>query len=199
MLCVTRKATSKPDNLRSYKTTAPSEENYDCMLYEAASATAAAPMYFKGVKFTTQGENWCDGGLRRNNPIMEVMNEVQREPGFRNRKVGCILSIGTGAPSISHISSGLASFLQGAVKMMTNSEDIANDFAATDEAKALAAGKRYFRFSIPQGMEELELDECKEKDLERMRALASNYLRIHCSAEILQCARSLHKPDESRE
>ena len=54
MISVTRKATSRADVLRTWETTHPTEENYDCELWEAASATAATPIYFKSVKFRPQ-------------------------------------------------------------------------------------------------------------------------------------------------
>ena len=69
MLWVTRKATGKPDVLRNYVSSDPAQENYHCKIWEAASATSAAPMYFKHVQFEKLKEKWCDGGLRRNHRI----------------------------------------------------------------------------------------------------------------------------------
>jgi patatin-like phospholipase/acyl hydrolase len=198
MVCATRKAISKPDNLRSFKTTAATEENYDCTIWEATSATTAAPFYFKSVKFTGNGEEWCDGGLKRNNPILEVMAELKREKSFKDRKVGCVLSLGTGAPKIGKVSSNIIGFLKGAVEMMTNSEDIADDFAASDEGKTLASTNRYFRFNVPQGMEDLKLDESDAKAMEKMNALTTNYLRqVGSGNEVERCAKSLLSPDEN--
>jgi hypothetical protein len=194
MLCVTRKATSKADVLRSYETTHPTEENYDCHIWEAASATAAAPMYSKIVKFRKQGEKWCDGGLRRNNPIREVIAEAGREKSLNKKKIGCIVSLGTSVPKISEVSSNLASFLKGCVDIMTNSKDIADDFAADELGKELCNSSRYFRFSVPQGMQELELDDYKET--EKMRALTTDYLRkLGSGNEVGRCAQSLLTPD----
>ena len=96
MVCVTRVGSRKSDVLRTYTTRAPSEQNYNCHIWEAASATAAAPMYFKHVKFRYGGEECTDGGLQRNNPINEALDEVSRHPEFNTRELGCILSIGTG-------------------------------------------------------------------------------------------------------
>ena len=79
MLCVTRTEISKPDVLRNYTSLHPTAENYSCTIWEAASATAAAPLYFKSVQFNETGEKWCDGGLRRNNPINEALAELARE------------------------------------------------------------------------------------------------------------------------
>lgn len=194
MVCVTRKATGKADVLRTWETTHPTEENYDCELWEAASATAAAPIYFKSVKFHKQGEKWCDGGLRRNNPIREIVAEAGREKSLKIKKIGCILSLGTGVPKISSVSGNLALFLRGSVDMMMNSEEVADDFLIEELGKELSNSNRYFRFNVPQGMQDLELDECDET--EKMRGLTVAYLRkVGNGNEVERCAQSLLSPD----
>src|SRR6266566_659300 len=160
MLCVTRKGTSKPDVLRNYATNVPTEENYECQIWEATSATAAAPIYFRSVKFLKRGEKWVDGGLQRNNPIHVAMEEVSRlqKSSFKDREIGCVVSIGTGVPQVKGVSSNLLGFLAGAVRMMTDSEDIAERFAKSSEGGRLRSTNRYFRFNVPQGMQDLKLD-----------------------------------------
>lgn len=159
MLCVTRSAVNKPDVLRNYESIHPAAENYHCTIWEAASATAAAPLFFEGVQFNETGERWCDGGMRRNNPINEAMSELTRERDWKNKKIGCILSVGTGVKKSEAISSSLASVLKGAVAIMTDSDDIARVFASSELGVELFRTHRYFRFSIPQGMQDLQLDE----------------------------------------
>ena len=198
MVCVTRTKTSKPDALRSYLSMDPTAENYDCTVWEAASATAAAPMFFEGVKFQRRGEQWCDGGLRRNNPINEALSEVAREREWKDRKIGCVLSIGTGTTKISAVSSNLAGILKDAVAIMTDAEDITRVFAASELGKQMFRTHRYFRFNVPQGMQDLQLDDWKET--ERMNALTSDYLSQTANGDmIVQCSKSLLDPDESRE
>ena len=135
ILCVTRQATSKSDLLRNYETFHPTEENHKCQIWEAASATAAAPMYFKNVTFENSGDKWCDGGMRRNNPTNEALTEVTREKDWKDRSLGCVVSLGSGAPQIKGVSSNLAGFLKGSVDIMTDSEDIADLFAASKDGR----------------------------------------------------------------
>jgi patatin-like phospholipase/acyl hydrolase len=88
-LCVTRTKSSQADLLRSFESLDATQENYDCTIWEAASATAA-PMYFKRVKFEKHGEKWSDGGIRRNNPINEALAETQRVDDLKHREIGCL-------------------------------------------------------------------------------------------------------------
>lgn len=197
MLCVTRVATSKPDVLRSYESVDPTAENYECTIWEAASATAAAPMFFGNVKFAASGERFCDGALRRNNPIHEALAEVSREKEWKNKEIGCIVSIGCGFARSNAVSSSLTGFLKDSVKIMTDANDIAKVFAASAIGVELAQTNRYFRFSVPQGMEDLQLDEWKKT--ERMSALAMDYLgHAAVGMQVEQCAKSLCYPDENR-
>lgn len=196
MLCVTRTEIGKPDVLRSFESFDPTAENYKCTIWEAASATAAAPMYFKGVKFSETGEKWCDGGLRRNNPINEAFSELSRERDWKEKKVGCILSLGCGVAKSAAVSSNLVGILKGAVAIMTDADDTAQVFAASSLGTDLSRTHRYFRFSLPQGMQDLELDEWKET--EKMRALTTHYLGQTGNGDLVTwCAKSLLDPDEN--
>jgi predicted acylesterase/phospholipase RssA len=198
MLCVTRSEISKPDVLRNYESLHPSAENYNCKIWEATSATAAAPIYFKGVQFGEKGEKWCDGGLRRNNPINEALAELARERDWKDKKIGCILSIGTGVAKISSVSSNLAGILKGALEIMTDSDDTARIFASSERGLELFRAHRYFRFSVPQGMQHLELDDWKET--EKMSALTTDYLAHAANGDMLErCAKSLLDTDENCE
>ena len=196
MLCVTRKATSKADVLRNYKSLHPTEENYNCYIWEAASATAAAPMYFRRVKFEQSGEKWSDGGMRRNNPINEALAETVREREWEHRTVGCIVSLGTGVPQMKAVSANLATFLRRSVEIMTDSEDTASQFAASKDGRELAKSRRYFRFSVPYGMSEIRMEDYKET--EKMSALTVDYLRsVGSGDQVESCAKSLLHPDEN--
>ena len=196
MLCVTRSKINKPDVLRSYESVHPNAENYRCTIWEAASATAAAPLFFKDVQFSKTGERWCDGGMRRNNPINEALSELNREREWKDKKIGCILSLGTGVKKSVPISSNLASVLKGAVAIITDSDDIARVFASSELGVELFRTHRYFRFSVPQGMQDLQLDEWKET--EKMRALTTDYLGHVGNGDLIaRCAKSLLDPDEN--
>jgi len=192
MLCVTNRTTSTKEILRNYRTRNPTETNYECNIWEAASATAAAPIYFKHVTFL--GDEWVDGGLRRNNPINEALAEVSREREWNGKDLGCVLSLGTGVPKLKDVSPNLTGFLKGAVDIMTDSEAVAKDFAASKEGKLLAESQRYFRFSVPQGLQDMEMDDHEEST--QMRAFTRDYINYHdIGHRVQQCARSLYEPD----
>lgn len=196
MVCVTRKKTSKPDVLRNYESEHPTQANYKCTIWEAASATAAAPMFFEAVEFKAGGETWCDGGLHRNNPINVGLAQLGLEIEWKDKPIGCVLSLGTGAPQIKEVSGNLAKFLKGSVDIMTDSEKIADEFAISKDGQELADSRRYFRFSVVQGMEVLQMDEFKET--ERMKSLTDLYLsKIGSGNEVQRCARSLLWPDQN--
>ena len=196
MVCVTRSKISKPDVLRNYESEHPTQENYKCTIWEAASATAAAPMFFEAVKFKSGGETWCDGGLHRNNPINVALAERELETDWKDKPIGCVLSLGTGAPQIKEVSGNLAKFLKGSIEIMTDAEKIADEFAISKVGRELADSRRYFRFSVVQGMETLQMDEFQET--ERMKSLTTHYLsKIGSGSEVERCAKSLLWPDQN--
>ena len=65
-------------------------------------------------------------------------------------------------------------FLQQCVAMMTNAEDTAREFVRGRQGRELLDSGRYYRFNVPQGMEDLKLDDFKK--LEKMNALTTHYL-----------------------
>ena len=196
ILCATRIETSKADILRSYKSIHPTAENYSCQIWEAASATAAAPMYFKSVKFASSGEHWCDGALRRNNPINEALAEIARVPEWEGKEIGCLVSLGTGVARRRPVSSSLLGLVKGAFKMLTDAEDTAKAFAASSVGRELTRSNRYFRFNVPHGMEDLQMDEWKATD--RMAALTTEYLSHADNGDAdSRCADALLSPDEN--
>lgn len=135
--------------------------------------------------------------MRRNNPINEALAETIRESEWKEKKVGCIVSLGTGVPQMKAVSANIATFLLQSVKIMTDAENTAREFAASKDGLDLSKSRRYFRFSVPYGMSEIELEDYKET--EKMSAWTINYLRSAGSGDQIEsCARSLLRPDENR-
>ncbi|KAF7976548.1 hypothetical protein HWV62_6199 [Athelia sp. TMB] len=88
-----------PLRLRSYKTDLEPLSYPDIKIWEAARATSAAPHYF--VPMVINGDKLVDGGLKANNPALELLIEVMDSFGLQ-RPIGCFLTIGTGiAPNVS--------------------------------------------------------------------------------------------------
>ncbi|KAF5547046.1 calcium-independent phospholipase A2 [Fusarium phyllophilum] len=175
MVCVTRGINSRTDVLRSYLSSHPTQENYKCSIWEAASATAAAPTFFDPVKLAG-GESFCDGGMHRNNPINEAVSELNREleRGWSGRSLGCLVSIGTGVVEAANISTSVTTLIRAVVKILTDSEDTAEEFVKSPFGRQLESSGRYFRFNVPQGLQTLKLDEWKET--EKLNAATTEYL-----------------------
>ena len=72
----------------------------DCTIWEAGRATSAAPTFFDPITFSNGG-TFRDGALRDNNPIYELMHEVEAEAS--GLEIASIISIGTGPVSYTHL------------------------------------------------------------------------------------------------
>src|SRR5947209_2389498 len=87
-----------PRRFRTYPVRALASAN--CEIWEAARATSAAPTFFKRIAISDGGgakEEFIDGGLGCNNPVIQVLEEA-RDVFGNDRAVGCLVSIGTGHP-----------------------------------------------------------------------------------------------------
>lgn len=151
MVCVTRSTTSRSDVIRNFTSHHPTQENYQCAIYEAATATAAAPMFFQSVKLTSTGDKLVGGAMRHNNPINQAINEVNREceKAWHGRTIGCIFSIGTGVVDQAQISNSVTGLMKAVAKVMTDSEETAEAFMTSALGQQLARSRQYFRFSVP--------------------------------------------------
>ena len=67
-----------------------------CTIVQAARATSAAPSYFPPVEFGVPKMMYLDGGLSTNNPSQN--RAVREAASLWGRSIGCLLSLGTGAP-----------------------------------------------------------------------------------------------------
>lgn len=69
----------------------------DCKIWEAARATTAAPIYFKGMDISRDAimKSFVDAALGWNNPSEELLDEAGRI-FHKRRKLGAIQSLGTG-------------------------------------------------------------------------------------------------------
>ncbi|KAJ7829026.1 FabD/lysophospholipase-like protein [Mycena olivaceomarginata] len=87
--------------LRTYDS--PDEPAVACKIWEAARATSAAPTFFKRIEINLGGimQPFIDGGLGCNNPTLMLLKEAKVV--FPNRRLACVLSIGTGQVKPAHI------------------------------------------------------------------------------------------------
>jgi hypothetical protein len=110
--------------------------------------------------------SFADGGLGSNNPVDEVEGEAANiwcpETGDLKPLVKCFISIGTGNPGKKAFEDSLIKFLsQTVVQIATETENTEKKFIAR-WAKHFDE-KRYYRFNVEQGLQEIGLDEYKKK------------------------------------
>jgi predicted acylesterase/phospholipase RssA len=152
---------SGPRIFRTY--TVRENQNYDCMIWQAARATSAAPTFFKRIWIGEQGseEEFVDAGLGCNNPVRQVLEESEAVFG-PGKRVACIISIGTGQSDVIGLRSPDA--FQSALpldlvnvlkKIATDCESAAEDV----EKRFKRLGNVYFRFNVEQGLQGITLAE----------------------------------------
>ncbi|CUA75834.1 Phospholipase A I [Rhizoctonia solani] len=150
-------------NIRTYRVT--QNELDDFAIWEAARATTAAPYFFKPLETSTGNGRafkaiYVDGGVRHNNPMMQLLREVARE--FPNRSASFILSLGTGQKNVIQLPrAGFIPKLQ-LFKVVKLLQDIATDCEQTHqdiERNFTTHQNIYFRFNVDQGMQGLGLEE----------------------------------------
>lgn len=127
-------------------------------------ATSAATGFFDSV--TIGSRHFVDGALGANNPVDELEGEASdiwcKETGDLKPLVKCIISIGTGNPGKKAIEDKMLGFLSKTlVRISTETEETAKKFIARwrDHYDA----KRYFRFNVEQGLQDVSLAEYKER------------------------------------
>ena len=160
--------------LRTYMS--PEVPGIDCMIWEAACATSAAPTFFKGMKIGSQ--IYIDGGMVLNNPIQCLLKETMQV--FPDHHLSCIISIGTGKgdtiafpkPSFlqrNFIPTDVVRAIQGiATDCEKEHEQVMHHFTNTCNV--------YFRFNVEQGMQSVSLSDWEK--LANVEAHTSNYLGL---------------------
>jgi hypothetical protein len=119
-----------------------------------------------------------DGALGgHNNPVKLAIEESKDI--WPNRKLGCLLSLGTGKPDVTAISGSLANIADAFVKLYTSCEavddEVHREFARADNDHP------YFRFSVDRGLGNVVLDEWEKE--EEITAITEAYLKYAVQAE----------------
>ncbi|KAK0489807.1 FabD/lysophospholipase-like protein [Armillaria luteobubalina] len=159
----------RPHSLRQFRP--------DCKIWEAARATTTVPIFFKAIKITSGfGPDYVDAGLGINNTTKEVRDDAKDLFG-PNRRVGVLVSIGTGHPGPSGFqqSKGIErvlplEFIRVLQRITTDCENVADELA-----KEYRSGDTYLRFNILHRAEGVSLDEWKK--MSEIMAHTSSYLR----------------------
>lgn len=158
---------------------------------EAALATSAATGFFDPVLIG--GRLFVDGALGANNPVDEVEREASdiwcSETGDLKPLVKCFISIGTGNPGKTAIEDNLPRFLSKTlVKITTETEETAGKFI--ERWRQHYDLKRYFRFNVEQGLQDVGLDEHREQG--KIETATQSYLeRQELSFQLRDCVKNL--------
>jgi hypothetical protein len=98
-----------------------------------------------------------DGALNYNNPT----DQLRVEAGFvwKDRKIGCLISIGTGLQQLKDVFKGLK-IVETLKAKITQTEDTHKTLA-----KAYQGRKTYYRFDVDQGLDRVRLNEADKNDL----------------------------------
>jgi len=135
-------------------------------IWEVARATSAASTYFDPIAIGPYGENFIDGGTVSNNPVEVVFREArdiwkpENDTEYTIQdEIQCLISIGTGIPTVNAFGRTLRKIGQSLIDMATETERTAGNFLR-DRTKLHTLG-RYFRFNVLRGLEEVGLEESK--------------------------------------
>jgi hypothetical protein len=134
-------------------------------IWEAGRATSAAPSFFDPTTFPGFGESFVDGATGANNPIYEVWTEAQDmwQSGPLEDRVKCLVSIGTGVPSLTPFKDDLIGIGQSLQKIATETEKTAEQFLR-DKFRLDDTG-RYYRFNVSRGLENIGLEDSKQMNV----------------------------------
>ncbi|KAF5855336.1 hypothetical protein ETB97_009428 [Aspergillus alliaceus] len=188
-VCTTSYETKDIVRLRDYSV--PTKVDIPATICQAALATSAATTFFNPVYIGTR--KFVDGALGSNNPVEEVEGEAAdiwcSGTGDLKPLVKCFVSIGTGNPGITAIEDKALRFLSETLV------DIATETDRT-EKKSIARWakhfdeKRYFRFNVDQGLQEVGLEEYREQG--KIEAATYRYLDHQAQAfQVRDCVQNL--------
>ncbi|QRV92253.1 kinesin light chain [Ceratobasidium sp. AG-Ba] len=165
-----------PCIFRSYQGV--SNQMPDCPIWQVLSATMAHPEMFKPTEI---GPNhlrlsFLDGGLGCNNPTAHVLTEVKAV--LPRRDMSSLVCIGAGHPDTIQLShhTALARLIPSNVLALTKGISLDAERVAQEmETRFRSAEDLYFRFSVDQGMQRIEVGEWEK--LSQVAANAQAYMR----------------------
>lgn len=161
-VCTIDQDTKDIVRLRSYSL--PDEPRVHATICQAALATSATTTFFDPIRIGDR--TFADGGLGANNPVDEVEGEAANIWCSDTRElkplVKCFISIGTGNPGKKPFKGSMVNFLsRTVVDIATETENTEKKFI--DRWAKEFDGKRYFRFNVDQGLQNIGLNEYNKR------------------------------------
>lgn len=131
-------------------------------IWQACRATSAATSFFDPIAVGRFSEEFVDGATGANNPVRELWDQAQLVwgPEPLEGKVKCLVSIGTGLPSLKPFKDDVLHIGETLIDIATETERTAEQFRR--EQQLLNSTGRYYRFNVVQGLEDIGLEEAKK-------------------------------------
>jgi hypothetical protein len=165
-------------------------------IWEAARATSAATTFFEPI--TIGDETFIDGATGANNPVRYMLAEARDV--FNNGKAlaeddyRCIISIGTGIPSLTAFGPGFLDVGEALKAIATDTEEVADSFRKDYTSLFSSPCPRAFRFNVLRGLETIGLEDVsKWGDIKSATRLYVQMEEVH--TQIKECARNLKERD----
>ena len=161
-------------------------------IWEAARATSAATTFFEPIAIGD--ETFVDGATGANNPIRYLWTEAAdvlgSQQGHIDDDIKCIVSIGTGIPSLKPFGPNLKQVAEGLQAIATDTEMEADIFRK-HHTKLFSSGKA-FRFNVLRGLETIGLEEIEKWGA--IKAATRAYVQMEeVHVQIKTCAANLQE------
>ena len=159
-------ATSKEDRngirlFTSYQPKGPPSDLLNTTtIWEAGRATAAAISFFDPITIGGYGEQFVDGATGANNPIWRLWHEAEQFwdiSGNLEKNLKCLVSIGTGVPSLEPFGDTLKDVGKTLLAISTETKNTADEFLR--HHTILHDQRKYFRFNVEKGLEKIGLED----------------------------------------
>lgn len=198
-VCATRMEITTPMKFRSYPSGSTLDFLDSARIWEVARATSAAPSFFDPIKIGSFAESFSDGGTGANNPVLFLWSEAGDtflgEGERLENRIKCLISVGTGKPSLKAFGNQLQPVAKTLLRMATDTQNTANAFNNTHSS--LKEGHQYFRFNVEQGLENIGLEDAGQAST--IMAATRHYLGSReLRAQMQDCARRLKSRGKRR-
>lgn len=190
-VCATSKQTGDTVCLTTYRSPRSVTHLFDSTrIWQACRATCAATTFFDHIAIGPFGEEFIDGALGMNNPIYALWNQAQDiwGPDQLQSKLRCIVSIGTGVPTLQLVRDDVLGIWSTLKQLATDTEKAAEQFRR--DKSSLDDGGRYYRFNVDHGLENIGLEESKRK--KEIAAATGRYIQSQAVFKQMKaCANNL--------
>ena len=175
-VCAIRKEISDTVCLTSYRLRDNNDLLNSAKIWEAYHATSAALSFFDPIMIGRYGVEFIDGATGANNPVLKLWNEAQHiwGPQPLGSRVKCLMSIGTGVPSLKAFQDNVIHIYETLTALATETEQTAEKFRRA--MPELDETGRYYRFNMEHGLEGIGLEEPKKR--KEIAAATQRYLEL---------------------